>query len=110
MAIDLVLIHPCSRRQVYQSLADSLAAVEPPVWAGLLATYARKKGFSVALLDGDADELSMPRRWPAASPSYSPPCARLSYMVTSPRHRPRACPAPVLLPAPSASASRAARC
>ena len=58
MAIDLVLIHPCSRKQVYQSLADSLAAVEPPVWAGLLATYARKKGFSVALLDGDADELS----------------------------------------------------
>lgn len=57
MALDLVLIHPSSRRQVYQGLADNLAAVEPPVWAGLLATYARKKGFSVAILDGDADEL-----------------------------------------------------
>ena len=58
MPLDLVLVHPNSRKQVYQSLADTLAAVEPPVWAGLLATYARRKGYSVALLDGDADELS----------------------------------------------------
>jgi len=57
MGLDLVLIHPSSRKQVYQGLADTLAAVEPPVWAGLLATYARKKGFSVAIFDGDADQL-----------------------------------------------------
>ncbi len=32
--IDLVLINPASRAQVYQGLGKELAAVENPVWAG----------------------------------------------------------------------------
>ena len=39
-----MLINPTSRIQVYQSLAENLSAVEPPVWAGLMATYVRNKG------------------------------------------------------------------
>ena len=29
--LDLVLVHPGGRRQVYQTLADDLTAVEPPL-------------------------------------------------------------------------------
>jgi anaerobic magnesium-protoporphyrin IX monomethyl ester cyclase len=56
--LDLVLIHPGSRTQIYQSLGSSLSAIESPVWASLMATFVRKRGFSVAVLDAEADDLS----------------------------------------------------
>ena len=55
---DLVLINPSSNKRVYQSLASELAAIEPPVWAGLMATYARGKGLSVEIIDAQAENLS----------------------------------------------------
>ena len=56
--LDLVLINPGSRTQVYQSLGVKLAAVENPVWAGLMATFCRRKGLSVEIIDAEADELA----------------------------------------------------
>ena len=56
--LDLLLIHPGNRRQIYQSLGSSLSAIEPPVWASLMATFVRKRGFSVEVLDAEADELT----------------------------------------------------
>jgi len=35
-----------------------LTAVENPVWAGLIATFVRASGFSVEIVDAEADELS----------------------------------------------------
>jgi len=55
--LDLVLINPGSRKQVYQSLAATLAAIEPPVWAGLMATFMRNHGFSVHIIDAEAENL-----------------------------------------------------
>jgi anaerobic magnesium-protoporphyrin IX monomethyl ester cyclase len=55
--LDLLLINPGSRTQVYQSLGTKLAAVEPPVWAGLMATFCRRKGLSVEIIDAEAEEL-----------------------------------------------------
>lgn len=55
--IDVVLINPSSRTQVYQSLGTKLAAVENPVWAGLMATFCRRRGLSVTLIDGEAEGL-----------------------------------------------------
>src|SRR2546425_10211807 len=55
--LDLVLINPGSRTQVYQSLGTKLAAVENPVWAGLLATFCRRRGLSVEIIDAEAEEL-----------------------------------------------------
>src|SRR5215831_8231820 len=55
--LDLVLINPASRTQVYQSLASKLVAVENPVWAGLMATFCRRKGLSVEIIDAEAEEL-----------------------------------------------------
>lgn len=56
--LDLVLINPSSRAQVYQSLGTDLAAVENPVWAGLMANFCRQKGLSVEVIDAEAECLS----------------------------------------------------
>lgn len=55
--LDLLLINPGGRVRIYQSLASTLSAIEPPVWAGLLATFARKQGLSVQIIDADAENL-----------------------------------------------------
>lgn len=55
---DLVLINPNSRRKVYQSLGTSLAAVEPPIWAGLMAGFVRRHGYRVAVIDAEAEQLT----------------------------------------------------
>lgn len=54
---DVLLINPRSRTQVYQGLGHSLAAIENPVWAGLMATYVRKRGLSAEIIDAEAEEL-----------------------------------------------------
>jgi radical SAM superfamily enzyme YgiQ (UPF0313 family) len=56
--VDLVLVNPASRKKVYQSLANELTAVEPPVWAGLMATFVRQHGYRVAIVDAEAEELN----------------------------------------------------
>jgi radical SAM superfamily enzyme YgiQ (UPF0313 family) len=55
---DLVVVNPASRTQVYQSLGAHLSAIEPPVWAGLLTTFIRLKGFAVELVDAEAHDLT----------------------------------------------------
>ena len=54
---DLVVVNPGGRSTVYQSLGSSLAAIEPPVWAGLLATFIRQRGFSTTVIDAEAEDL-----------------------------------------------------
>ena len=56
--LDLVLIHPGNRTEIYQSLGSSLSAIESPVWASLMATFVRRRGFSVQILDAEADNLN----------------------------------------------------
>jgi len=55
---ELVLVNPGSRARIYQSLGATLTAVENPVWAGLIATFVRKKGYSVAIVDAEGEELT----------------------------------------------------
>ncbi len=55
--LDLLLVNPGGRKQVYQGLQDAdLTAVETPVWCGLIAEHVRKQGFTVELLDANAEE------------------------------------------------------
>ncbi len=56
--LDAVLVNPGSRERIYQALGSTLSAIEPPVWAGLMATFLRKRGFSVAVVDANAENLS----------------------------------------------------
>jgi radical SAM superfamily enzyme YgiQ (UPF0313 family) len=57
--LDLVLVNPGNRREVFQSLATDLAAIEPPVWAGLIATFIRSRGFIVKIVDAEGEGLSV---------------------------------------------------
>lgn len=40
---DLVLVNPGSRAQVYGKLGSTLAGIEPPLWAGLIAPLSANK-------------------------------------------------------------------
>ena len=53
--LDVLLVNPSSRVRVYQSLGSELAAIEPPVWIGLIATFLRDRGYAVQILDAEAD-------------------------------------------------------
>ncbi|HEU5091582.1 MAG TPA: B12-binding domain-containing radical SAM protein, partial [Nitrospira sp.] len=52
--LDVLFVTPPSRVQVYQDLSRDLAAIEPPVWAGLLGTFLRRRGYEAAILDAEA--------------------------------------------------------
>jgi len=56
--VDVVVVQPPNRLRVYQNLASELIAVEPPVWAGLLAQHVRARGCAVELIDAEAEELT----------------------------------------------------
>lgn len=55
--LDLLLINAPSKVGVYGALSE-FAAIEPPVWAGLIARYCLNRGFSVEILDAEAEELT----------------------------------------------------
>lgn len=56
--LDVLLVTPPSRVAVYQELSRDFAAIEPPVWSGLIATFLRQQGCSVAILDAEAQGLN----------------------------------------------------
>jgi len=56
--LDLVLVNPGGRARIYQTLGERLTAVENPVWAGLIATFVRRRGFSVRIVDAGGEELT----------------------------------------------------
>jgi radical SAM superfamily enzyme YgiQ (UPF0313 family) len=53
---DLLLVNP-GNRPAYGAVDRSLPAIEPPVWAGLIATFVRLRGHSVEILDANAEGL-----------------------------------------------------
>ena len=56
--LDLVLVNPGNRTQVYGKLGTSLSGIEPPLWAGLIAAFVRKHGYSVRIIDAEAENWS----------------------------------------------------
>lgn len=56
--IDIVLINPGDRRQIYQGLGAELAAIEPPFWVAVLAAYLRQHRFKVAIIDANAENMA----------------------------------------------------
>ena len=55
---DIVLINPGDRKQVYQGLGQDFSAIEPPFWIAVLAAFLRNKGFKVAVLDANAENIT----------------------------------------------------
>ncbi len=58
--LDVLFVNADSSLQAYQGLAKTYSAIEPPTWALLLAQSCRTKDFGVAILDCDAEKLSLP--------------------------------------------------
>ena len=56
--LDVLLITPPSRLEVYQKLAGEYAAIEPPVWSTLIARYLIQKKYNVKILDAEAEFLT----------------------------------------------------
>ena len=50
--LDVLVVNPPPSREVYGML-NELAAIQPPVWAGLIAEYVRRTGLSVEILDAE---------------------------------------------------------
>lgn len=58
--LDVLFVNPDSSFQSYGELSKKgLTAIEPPTWALLLAESCRVRGFSVAILDCGAEQLSL---------------------------------------------------
>jgi anaerobic magnesium-protoporphyrin IX monomethyl ester cyclase len=57
--IDVLFINPDSSTKAYQGLAAVFSAIEPPTWSLLLAESCRSKGYGVAILDCDAEKLTI---------------------------------------------------
>ena len=58
MTLDAILIHPGASQEIYQGLANDYAAIEQPLWTRLNAAYLRQHGFSVLVIDADAERIS----------------------------------------------------
>ena len=56
--IDVVFIALGNASGIYQDLADDYSAIESPTWVLLLAESTRSVGFSVALIDVNAEQLT----------------------------------------------------
>lgn len=55
---DILFIHSNAAGKIYQGLASKHAAIEPPIWAGMLANSMRLVGVNVAVLDAEAEQLT----------------------------------------------------
>lgn len=57
--LDVLFVNPDSSAKAYQGLAKVYSAIEPPTWSLLLAESCRSKGYGVAILDCDAERLTL---------------------------------------------------
>ncbi len=57
-SVDILLVNPGgTRKAVYQDLSKVFSAIDTPFWAALTAGFLRGKGFSVKILDANAENL-----------------------------------------------------
>ncbi len=58
MSLDILLIHPNAAEVLYQELNKTYSAIEPPIWAGMLANHVVCHGYSAEILDTEALQIS----------------------------------------------------
>lgn len=56
--LDIVLINPGDKKQVYQDLAKDYSAIEPPFWVAVIAAYLRNHKLKVGIIDANAENIS----------------------------------------------------
>jgi len=52
--LDILFVHPNASATIYQGLSNQHSAIEPPIWAAMLANSVRSAGYSTAILDAEA--------------------------------------------------------
>jgi anaerobic magnesium-protoporphyrin IX monomethyl ester cyclase len=55
--IDILYVHSNASTKIYQGLAENHAAIEPPIWAAMLANSARSNGYDAQILDAEAEKI-----------------------------------------------------
>lgn len=55
--IDILFVHPNASKKIYQGLANTHSAIEPPIWAAMLANSVRVAGHSTWILDTEVEQL-----------------------------------------------------
>ena len=58
MLLDILFIHPNASKKIYQGLSNNHSAIEPPIWAAMLANHCKKKNFKVEILDCEVEKLN----------------------------------------------------
>ncbi|MBF0483070.1 MAG: cobalamin-dependent protein [Candidatus Omnitrophica bacterium] len=56
---DIVFVKANNQKKIFQALSHALSGIEPPLWLILQAAYLRAKGFSVAVVDAEAENLDV---------------------------------------------------
>ena len=56
--LDILFVNTNSAKEIYQDLSNEHSAIEVPFWSLLLAQSCRSKGFSVGILDTEAERLT----------------------------------------------------
>ena len=57
--LQVLFVHPNASKKIYQGLSKNLSAIEPPIWAALLANSMRAYGYhNIQILDCEAENLS----------------------------------------------------
>ncbi|MBI5150753.1 MAG: radical SAM protein [Candidatus Omnitrophica bacterium] len=72
--LDILFIHPNASKKIYQDLSKDFSAIEPPIWAGMLASHCEERGFRAEILDCEAwhlDEAQSAARIKEANPRVS---------------------------------------
>ena len=57
--VDVLFVHPNGAPFVYQGLSTTYSAIEPPIWAALLADHVRVKGHATAIIDCEAERFDV---------------------------------------------------
>lgn len=55
MTLDLLIISPSAKTELYQTLGNTLSAIEPPLWSALLAAFVRMHGYTVSIVDAEIE-------------------------------------------------------
>jgi len=56
--LDILFVNPGDRKAVFQDLGKDLTAIEPPFQIASYAAFLRNEGFSVGILDSNAENIS----------------------------------------------------
>jgi anaerobic magnesium-protoporphyrin IX monomethyl ester cyclase len=57
--MDIMFVHASASSAVYQDLSKNCSAIEPPIWAAMLANHCRHRELDVAICDAEAERYTM---------------------------------------------------